>query len=85
LPVPVGTTVLDEDSGETLGDLTVAVGDRLLVAQGGFHGLGNTRYKSSTNSAPRQTTAGSEGEQRALQLELNDTRRRRAAGAAECR
>jgi GTP-binding protein len=70
LPVPVGTTVLDEDSDETLGDL-VAVGDRLLVAQGGFHGLGNTRYKSSTNRAPRQTSAGSEGEQRALKLELN--------------
>ena len=70
LPVPVGTTVLDEDTGETLGDL-VAAGDRLLVAQGGFHGLGNTRYKSSTNRAPRQTSPGSEGEQRALKLELN--------------
>ncbi|WOJ96688.1 Obg family GTPase CgtA [Congregibacter brevis] len=70
LPVPVGTTVLDEDSGETLGDL-VAVGDRLLVAQGGFHGLGNTRFKSSVNRAPQQTSSGSEGEQRALKLELN--------------
>ncbi|MFK7829001.1 MAG: Obg family GTPase CgtA [Congregibacter sp.] len=70
LPVPVGTSVLDEDSGEILGDL-VAVGDRLLVAQGGFHGLGNIRYKSSTNRAPRQTKPGSEGEQRALKLELN--------------
>lgn len=70
LPVPVGTTVLDEDSGETLGDL-VAVGDRLLVAQGGFHGLGNTRFKSSVNRAPQQTSPGSEGEQRALKLELN--------------
>lgn len=70
LPVPVGTTVLDEGSGEILGDL-VSAGDRLLVAQGGFHGLGNTRYKSSTNRAPRQTSPGSEGEQRALKLELN--------------
>lgn len=70
LPVPVGTTVLDEDSGEILGDL-VAAGDRLLVAQGGFHGLGNTRYKSSVNRAPRQTSPGTEGEQRALKLELN--------------
>lgn len=70
LPVPIGTTVLDEDNGEQLGDLTAA-GERLLVAQGGFHGLGNTRFKSSTNRAPRQTTPGSEGEQRSLKLELN--------------
>ena len=70
LPVPVGTTVIDEDSGEQLGDLTEA-NERLLVAQGGFHGLGNTRFKSSTNRAPRQTTPGSEGEQRNLKLELN--------------
>jgi GTP-binding protein len=70
LPVPVGTSVLDADSGELLGDLTHA-GARLLVAQGGFHGLGNTRFKSSTNRAPRQTTPGSAGEERALKLELN--------------
>jgi GTP-binding protein len=70
LPVPVGTAVLDEDSGELLGEL-LEDGARLLVAQGGFHGLGNTRFKSSTNRAPRQTTAGSEGEQRSLRLELN--------------
>ena len=69
LRVPVGTTVLDEDTGETLGDLSVD-GQQLVVAQGGFHGLGNTRFKSSTNRAPRQTTAGSDGEQRALKLEL---------------
>jgi len=69
LTVPVGTTVLDEDTGEILGDLAVD-GQQLLVAQGGFHGLGNTRFKSSTNRAPRQTTPGSEGEQRSLKLEL---------------
>ena len=69
LRVPVGTTVLDEDTGETLGDLSVD-GQQLVVARGGFHGLGNTRFKSSTNRAPRQTTAGSDGEQRALKLEL---------------
>jgi len=45
-------------------------GQRLVVAQGGFHGLGNTRFKSSTNRAPRQTTKGSEGEHRDLKLEL---------------
>lgn len=69
LQVPVGTTVIDEDTQEILGDLT-APGERLLVAQGGFHGLGNARFKSSVNRAPRQTTPGSEGESRSLRLEL---------------
>ena len=69
LNVPVGTTVIDEDTEEVLGDLTEA-GQLLKVAQGGFHGLGNTRYKSSTNRAPRQTSPGSEGESRNLRLEL---------------
>ena len=69
LKVPVGTTVIDVDTGETLGDMTEA-GEQLLVAQGGWHGLGNTRFKSSTNRAPRQTTNGSLGEERNLKLEL---------------
>ena len=69
LPVPLGTTVLDDDSGEVLGDIREA-GERLLVAQGGFHGLGNTRYKSSVNRAPRQSSPGTEGESRKLKLEL---------------
>jgi len=69
LRVPVGTTIIDEDIGEVLGDLSVA-GQRLLVAQGGFHGLGNARFKSSTNRAPRQTSPGSDGEVRSLKLEL---------------
>jgi GTP-binding protein len=69
LKLPVGTTIIDEDTQEVLGDLTEE-GKRLLVAQGGFHGLGNARFKSSTNRAPRQTTPGSEGEVRNLRLEL---------------
>lgn len=69
LPVPLGTTVLDEASGEVLGDIRKD-GERLLVAQGGFHGLGNTRYKSSVNRAPRQNSPGTEGESRQLKLEL---------------
>ncbi len=69
MPVPVGTTVVDVDTHEVLGDLAHA-GDRLKVAQGGFHGLGNTRFKSSVNRAPRQTSKGSEGEFRNLRLEL---------------
>jgi len=67
--VPVGTLVYDEDTDELLGDL-VAEGQRLLVARGGFHGLGNVRYKSSTNRAPRQSKPGTPGEQRSLRLEL---------------
>ncbi|MGB0359835.1 MAG: Obg family GTPase CgtA [Endozoicomonas sp.] len=69
LKVPVGTTVVDNDTEEVIGDLT-QVGQRIKVAQGGFHGLGNTRYKSSVNRAPRQTSPGSEGERRDLRLEL---------------
>ncbi|MBO9481383.1 Obg family GTPase CgtA [Salinisphaera sp. G21_0] len=69
LKVPVGTTVVDNETEEVICDLT-HVGERVKVAQGGFHGLGNTRYKSSVNRAPRQTSPGSEGERRDLRLEL---------------
>lgn len=69
LTVPVGTTVFDANTGELLGDL-VSDQQRLLVAQGGWHGLGNTRFKSSTNRAPRQTSKGQAGQSRQLQLEL---------------
>ncbi|MBB1382006.1 GTPase ObgE, partial [Shewanella sp. SR41-2] len=57
LQVPVGTRAIDQETEESLGDLTVN-GQKLLVAKGGFHGLGNTRFKSSTNRAPRQKTLG---------------------------
>ena len=69
LPVPVGTTVIDATTQEIIGDL-VKPGQRLLVAQGGWHGLGNSRFKSSTNRAPRQTSPGKPGEARDLKLEL---------------
>lgn len=69
LKVPVGTTVIDDETGEVLGDL-LTEGQRLRVAQGGWHGLGNTRFKSSVNRAPRQTTRGTDGESRTLRLEL---------------
>jgi GTP-binding protein len=69
IAVPVGTVVHDVNTEELLGDL-VADGQRLLVARGGFHGLGNTRFKSSTNRTPRQSTNGTPGEQRELRLEL---------------
>lgn len=69
LKVPVGTRATDKDTGEVLGDL-IKHGARLKVAQGGFHGLGNARFKSSTNRAPRQKSDGTPGEIRWLQLEL---------------
>ena len=70
LDVPVGTRVSDVETGELIGDL-VRNEQLLLVAKGGFHGLGNTRFKSSTNRAPRQSTNGTTGEERELNLELN--------------
>jgi GTP-binding protein len=69
VPVPAGTVVHDVDTGETIGDL-VDDGQRLRVAQGGFGGKGNTRFKSSTNRAPRKCTPGTAGESRHLRLEL---------------
>jgi len=69
IKVPVGTRCRDDDTGEVLGDLTKD-GEKLMVAKGGFHGLGNARFKTSTNRAPRQKTDGTPGEVRNLLLEL---------------
>ncbi len=69
LKVPVGTTIIDADTEEVLGDITENA-QQIMVAKGGFHGLGNTRFKSSVNRAPRQTKPGTEGEARQLRLEL---------------
>lgn len=69
LKVPVGTTIIDADTQEIIGDLTEN-GQRIRVAEGGWHGLGNTRFKSSTNRAPRQTSDGKPGELRNLKLEM---------------
>jgi len=67
--VPQGTVVHDVDTGELICDLTTP-GQRQKVAEGGRGGLGNTRFKSSTNRAPRKTTNGTPGEARHLRLEL---------------
>ncbi|HAK52914.1 MAG TPA: GTPase ObgE [Gammaproteobacteria bacterium] len=67
--VPVGTSVFDDETQEYLGDVN-SEEDRLCVAVGGHHGLGNVRFKSSTNRAPRKTTPGTTGETRGLRLEL---------------
>lgn len=69
LKVPVGTRITDKETGEVLGDLRHE-GDLLRVAKGGYHGFGNTHFKSSTNRAPRQKTNGTPGERRILELEL---------------
>jgi GTPase len=69
VPVPLGTRVIDADTLELIGDLTRDE-QRLLVAQGGRRGVGNTRFKSSTNRAPRRATPGQPGEVRRLRIEL---------------
>jgi GTP-binding protein len=70
IDVPCGTRIIDVASQEIIADLT-EIGQVVKIAQGGFHGLGNTRFKSSVNRAPRQTTKGSLGEVKDLKLELN--------------
>ncbi|HEK2000406.1 TPA: Obg family GTPase CgtA [Proteus mirabilis] len=67
--VPVGTRARDLATGEIIADLTVH-GQKQMVAKGGFHGLGNTRFKSSVNRVPRQRTMGTPGESREVLLEL---------------
>lgn len=69
LTVPVGTTVVDVESGDVIGDL-ITDGQQLLVSAGGRGGLGNTHFKSSTNRSPRQCTSGTQGENREIRLEL---------------
>ncbi|AFJ03307.1 GTP-binding protein Obg [Methylophaga frappieri] len=69
IKVPIGTEAWDDETDELIGDL-VKHGDKMLVAKGGWHGLGNLRYKSSINRAPRQTSDGTPGEQRTLRLEM---------------
>jgi len=67
--VPPGTEAWDNETDELMGDLAKH-GDKIMVAKGGWHGLGNTRYKSSINRSPRKTTDGTPGEARTLRLEM---------------
>jgi GTP-binding protein len=69
VPVPLGTVVYDEETGERLGEV-LADGERLLVAAGGCGGRGNARFATATNQAPRRADPGQEGEERRLRLEL---------------
>jgi GTP-binding protein len=67
--VPVGSVVRDTETGQVLGEV-VTVGDRIVIAKGGKSGIGNERYKSSRNRAPRQFTYGGDGEARKLEITL---------------
>ena len=69
IPVPPGTLVYDDDSGELLGDL-VEPGQRLVVAKGGRGGRGNQHFATSRNQAPRTAEKGEPAEERNLRLEL---------------
>jgi GTP-binding protein len=69
LRMPVGTVIVDADTGARIADLA-RHGQRALLARGGKGGLGNLHFKSSTNRAPREFTPGEAGEHRHLQLEL---------------
>jgi len=69
LKVPAGTEVLDEDSETALADLT-AVGERVVLLEGGNGGFGNTHFKSSVNRAPRRANPGQPGEERTIRLRL---------------
>jgi GTPase len=69
LDLPVGTQILAEDGTGAIADLT-APGQTVILAQGGAGGLGNSRFKSSTNRAPRESTPGEPGEERWLWLKL---------------
>jgi GTP-binding protein len=69
LKVPVGTQIFEDDNNTVIEDLTKA-GQKIIIAKGGRRGLGNVRFKSSTNRAPRKKTNGSEGESFTIWLQL---------------
>ena len=69
IPVPEGTQVFDEDSETLICDLA-KLGDRYCLARGGRGGRGNTRFKSSTNRAPRRADPGEPGEELWIRLQL---------------
>ena len=69
LKVPLGTQVFEEDNKTLIYDFT-KVGDMFVAASGGKGGLGNTRFKSSTNRAPRKFTKGTVGEEFEIWLQL---------------
>ncbi len=69
LKVPVGTEILDDDTGEPIADLT-EIGQRAVLLEGGDGGFGNLHYKSSTNRAPRRADPGFPGREMRIRLRL---------------
>lgn len=69
IPVPPGTLVYNDDTGELIGDLTDE-NKEVLVARGGRRGLGNTHFKSASVRAPNRSTPGEDGDEFKLRLEL---------------
>ena len=69
LKVPLGTQVFEEDNKTLIYDFT-KIGEKFIAASGGRGGLGNTRFKSSTNRAPRKYTKGTLGEEFTIWLQL---------------
>jgi len=69
LKVPVGTQIFEEDNNTLIEDLTKSQ-QKIVLANGGRYGLGNVRFKSATNRAPRKRTKGSEGESFWIWLQL---------------
>ncbi len=69
LRVPPGTVAYDDETDQLLGEL-IEDGQRLVVAEGGRGGRGNTHFKSSTHQAPREWEPGEEGRERRVRLEL---------------
>jgi GTP-binding protein len=69
IPVPLGTVVRDLETDEVIGEV-LQENQKVLVAKGGYHGLGNVHFKSSINRAPRRATSGTEPERRELRMEL---------------
>ncbi|XBC39074.1 MAG: Obg family GTPase CgtA [Buchnera aphidicola (Nurudea shiraii)] len=69
IQVPIGTRIINNDTNEIIEDI-IDDNKYVLIAKGGWHGLGNTRFKSSTNRTPRKCTSGTKGEERKIKLEL---------------
>mgnify|MGYP003589732371 CR=1 FL=1 len=72
IPVPPGTTIRDNETGELIHDFTVeSEDDQFVFVKGGNGGWGNVHFKSSTNQAPRIANKGAPGQERVLRVELS--------------
>lgn len=69
IKIPLGTRIFDFNTNNIIIDM-IQKNQKFLIAQGGWHGLGNTRFKSSTNQTPRKNTIGKKGEKKTIKLEL---------------